>query len=275
MEKKKTKIKLLAIQLESAIGDLDLNINTVENLLCANLNKYPDADFVFLPEVWTIGWHCPSFVDSAENLEDSKTIKMLKKVAKQYQVNIIGGSFIEKFGNQLFNTSPVIDRQGSLLCTYNKNHLFSYYGDSEGDYITQGKNPVMVNVEGVKLGLTICYDIRFPEIYRAYRKAGADILVNMAAWPKSRKIHWDSLTTARAVENQSYFVALTQTGLLEDGSENLGHSMIISFDGNIIDEINEIEGAIFAEVDLEKMYAFREKCTVLEDIKDSYEVEIK
>ena len=125
------------------------------------------------------------------------------------------------------------------------------------------------------MGLSICYDIRFPEIYRAYRKAGADILVNMAAWPKSRKIHWDSLTTARAVENQSYFVALTQTGLLSNGEENLGHSMIIDYEGKVMDEIEEIEGAIYAEADLEKMYEFRDKCTVLKDIKNSYEVVIK
>lgn len=275
MEKKKEKIKLLAIQLESAIGDLELNINTVENLLVANLNKFPDSDFVFLPEVWTIGWHCLSFPGSAETLLDSKAVKMLQNVAKNFKVNIIGGSFIEKKENKLFNTCPVINREGEIVCTYNKNHLFSYYGDSEGDYITKGSNPIIVELDNIKLGLSICYDIRFPEIYRAYRKMDADILVNMAAWPKSRKIHWDSLTTARAVENQSYFVALTQTGLLENGSENLGHSMIIDYEGKILDEINELEGAIFAEIDLEKMYEFRNKCTVLKDIKDSYEVIIK
>lgn len=272
MKKTNKKISLLAIQIESVIGDINLNIDTVKNLLIANLNKYESVDFVFLPELWTVGWHCPSFPNSAETLEDSCAIKMLKEIALKYKVNILGGSFVEKSGEILYNTCPVIDRNGQLVCTYNKNHLFSYYGDSEGDYITKGQNPVIVELDGVKLGISICYDIRFPEIYRAYRKAGADILVNMAAWPKSRKIHWDSLTTARAVENQSYFVALTQTGLLADGAENLGHSMIIDYQGQIIDEIEEIEGAIYAEIDLEKMYEFRDKCTVLKDIKDSYEV---
>lgn len=266
------KIKLLAIQMESAIGDLSLNIETVKNLLTANLSKYSDTDFVFLPELWTVGWDCPSFPDSAETLETSKAVKMLQEIAKEFSVNIIGGSFVRKDGDKLFNTCPVIGRSGKILCTYDKNHLFSYLGDTENRYITVGSNPVMVEIEGVKLGLTICYDIRFPEIYRAYRKAGADILVNMAAWPKTRKIHWDSLTTARAVENQSYFVALTQTGLLADGSENLGHSMIIDYAGKILDEIEENEGAIYAEIDLEKMYEFRNQCTVLKDIKDSYEV---
>lgn len=268
----KTKVKLLAVQMESAIGDLNLNIETVKNLLRANLEKYESVDFVFLPEVWTVGWDCPSFEESAETFENSKAVEMLQAVAKEFNVNIIGGSFVRREADKLFNTCPVINREGKLIASYDKNHLFSYYGDNEGNYITHGQNPVMVEIEGVKLGLTICYDIRFPEIYRAYRKAGADILVNMAAWPKSRKIHWDSLTTARAVENQSYFVALTQTGLLSDGSENLGHSMIIDFEGKVLKEIEEKEGGIYAEADLEKMYDFREKCTVLKDIKDSYEV---
>ena len=133
----------------------------------------------------------------------------------------------------------------------------------------------MVELEGVKIGLTICFDIRFPEIYRAYRKADADILANMAAWGKTKKIPWDIMTTSRAVENQAYMVALTQTGLLPDGKENLGHSMIIDYQGNILDQIEDIEGGVYAEINLPQMYEFREKCTILKDIKDSYEVIIK
>lgn len=268
---KKTKVKLLAIQLGSVIGDLGANIKKAEELLEHELIRNA-ADFVFLPEVWTVGWDCPSFAECAEDINNSASIKMLQKIAKKYNVNIIGGSIILK---GMTNTCPVINRAGELVCTYDKNHLFSYYGCDEGKFITRGENPVMVELDGVKIGLTICYDIRFPEIYRAYRKAGADILVNMAAWGASKKIPWDSMTTSRAVENQSYFVALTQTGVLKDGTKNLGHSMILDYKGDILDEINEIEGGIFAEVNLEEMYEFRDKCRVLEDIKDSYEVVIK
>lgn len=265
---KKTKIKLLAIQLGSVIVDKEANIKKAEKLLEDNLSSN-SADFVFLPEVWTSGWDCPSFEVCAEDINNSNSIRMLQNIAKKYSTNIIGGSIILK---GMTNSCPVINRKGELVCTYEKNHLFSYYGCDEGKYITAGKNPIMVELDGIKLGLTICYDIRFPEIYRAYRKAGADILVNMAAWGASKKIPWDSMTTARAVENQSYFVALTQTGVLKDGTKNLGHSMIIDYKGDILSEINEIEGGIFAEVNLEEMYEFRDKCRVLDDIKDSYEV---
>ena len=271
----KKKVRLLAIQMESIIGELNLNIDTVKNLLIANLEKFDGTDFVFLPEVWTVGWHTPAFLETAETIEESKAVKMLSQIAKKYNVNIIGGSFIRRDSGKYYNSCPVINRRGDVIGIYDKNHLFSYYGDNEGDYIKKGSCPVMVELDGIKIGLTICFDIRFPEIYRAYRKAGADILVNMAAWGKAKKIPWDSMTTSRAVENQTYMVALTQTGLLPDGKENLGHSMIIDYEGKIMDEIEEIEGAIYAEADLTKMYEFRSKCTILNDIKNSYEVIIK
>lgn len=274
MEKKKTKVVLLAVQIGSVIGELQENIQKVESLLVKKLsNKL--ADFVFLPEVWTVGWDCESFPSRAESLDKSTAVTMLQRIAKKYRVNIIGGSIIEKkTDGTLANTCPVINRNGNLVCTYEKNHLFSYYGCAEGSYIKAGEDPIIVELDGVKLGLTICYDIRFPEIYRAYRKAGADILVNMAAWGANKKIPWDSMTTSRAVENQTYLVALTQTGKLKDG-ENLGHSMILDYKGDILSEINKIEDGIYAEIDLEEMYSFRDKCRVLDDIKDSYEVVIK
>ena len=272
MEKKKNKIKLLAIQMESVIADTENNIRKVKHLLENSLTKHR-ADFVFLPEVWTCGWECPVFDECAEDIAKSHSVSMLKNISRKFNTNIIGGSFIQKKSDgTLANTCPVINRSGELVGTYEKNHLYSYYGCNEGAYVKAGKNGVLVELDGVKIGVSICYDIRFPEIYRAYRKAGADILVNMAAWGASKKIPWDSMTTSRAVENQCYFVALTQTGTLKNGTKNLGHSMIIDYNGNILSEINTVEGAVFAEVDLNEMYDFRGKCTILEDIKENYEV---
>ena len=268
------KIKLLAVQMGSTIGEKGENIIKVKKLLDSCLSR-KNADFVFLPEVWTVGWDCPSFKDCAEDIDKADSLIMLKNIAKKYKTNIIGGSIICKRGQIYTNTCPVINRKGKTVCTYDKMHLFSYYGCNEGSIIEAGKSPVMVTLDGVKIGLSICYDIRFPEIYRAYRKAGADILVNMAAWGATKKIPWDSMTTSRAVENQTYFVALTQTGWLKGDERNLGHSMILDYNGNVLSEINEIEGGIYAEIDLNKMYEFRKKCTVINDIKDSYEVEIK
>ena len=271
---KKNKINLLALQMGSIIGNRKKNTEKIRELLIKYLSL-KDADFVFLPEVWTVGWDCPSFKECAETIEDSESVEILKDIAKRYNTNIIGGSIILKENGNYYNACPVIDRSGELVCTYRKNHLFSYYGCNEGEFIKAGDSPILVVLDGVKIGLSICYDIRFPELYRAYRKAGADVLVDMAAWGASKKIPWDSMTTSRAVENQTYFVALTQTGVLKNGEKNLGHSMILDYKGDVLSEINKKEGVIFAEIDLDKMYDFRQKCTVLEDIKDSYEVIIK
>ena len=271
---KKTKIKLLALQIGSVIGNKGKNTEKVRKHLENCLSK-KSADFVFLPEVWTSGWDCSSFEECAEDIENSESVEMLKNISKKFNTNIIGGSLILKKRNKLYNSCPVISREGRVVCTYEKNHLFSYYGCDEGKFVNVGDNPVMVVLDGIKIGISICYDIRFPELYREYRKSGADIMVNMAAWGANKKIPWDSMTTSRAVENQVYFVALTQTGKLKNGEKNLGHSMILDYKGDILSEINKKEGGIYAEVDLNEMYAFRDKCTILKDIKDSYEVMIK
>lgn len=260
------KIKVLAVQMESVIADKFANFEKILKLM----PKKVDADIIVLPELWSVGWACDKFTECAEDIDNSDVIEFLSELAVTYNVNILGGSFVRHKDGKYYNTCPVINREGELIGTYDKNHLFSYYDDCENKYITKGESPVIVDIEGVNIGLSICYDIRFPEIYRAYRKAGADLLVNMAAWPLSRKIHWDSLTCARAVENQTYMIALTQTGTLPTGAKNLGHSLIYDYSGNILSEINTKEGVISAELDLNTMYDFRDKCTVLKDICESY-----
>lgn len=313
MEKKEEKnLKILAIQMSSKIGDKKGNYLKVSKLIEENIEHGPDI--IILPEVWTVGWQPSEFESSAEDLENSETIEFLSKIAKKYNTNIIGGSFISKAKSKgqkaksgsslltshysLYNTCPVINRKGELVTTYNKMHLFSYYGCKEGSYVEKGQNPVLVNycwdtgeiasadnirnsrhlisgndTVGIKIGLSICYDIRFPELYRAYRKAGADLLVNMAAWPMSRAIHWETLTKARAVENQCFMVALTQSGLIEGNEWNLGHSMVIDYNGQVLSEIKDNEGAIFTGIKFNEMYKFRKKCTVLLDIHDNYDIE--
>ena len=266
----KEKINITAIQMESIIADKQANFDKITKLFKENIK--PNTDIVVLPELWNVGWACDKFIEASEEIKKSETIDLLSRLAQKYNTNILGGSFVNKVNDKYYNTCPELNRNGELVATYNKNHLYSYYDDSEGTYITRGDNPVIVNLEGVKIGLTICYDIRFPEIYRAYRKANADILVNMAAWPLSRAIHWNSLTQARAVENQTYMVALTQTGTLPTGAKNLGHSLIYEYSGNLLDEINTKEGGISATINLNEMYDFRDKCTVLKDIQEDYEV---
>lgn len=265
------KINISALQMCSKIGDKKANIKKVKELLARDINF--NTDIIVLPEVWTCGWAPKYFRETAEPLETGKTVEFLSEIAKKYNCWIIGGSFITEKSGQYFNTCPVINRNGKLIASYSKNHLYSYYGCDEGKFVKTGKSPVMVDIEGVKTGLTICYDIRFPEIYRAYRKAGADLFINCAAWGLSKPVPWECMTRCRAVENQTYMVALTQSGFIEGDEWNIGHSRIIDYKGETISEIkDQKEGVMSCEIDLSLMYDFREKCTCMNDIRENYEV---
>ena len=265
------KLKISAIQMCSKIGDKKANTEKIRQLTERDIE--PDTDIIVLPEVWTVGWSPKHFQESAEEIKDSKVIHFLKEIAVKHDSWIIGGSFITKQDNKFYNTCPVINRKGELVTTYSKNHLFSYYGCDEGSFLEVGPSPVMVNIDGIKVGLTICYDIRFPEIYRAYRKAGADILINCAAWGLKKPIPWECMTRSRAVENQTFMVALTQSGYIENDEWNIGHSRIIDYKGESLAEIkDQKEGAMTAILEFAPMYEFRDKCKCIDDIRENYEV---
>ena len=262
-------VKICAIQMCAIIGDKLKNYDKIKYLS----DKIRYSDVIVLPEVWNIGWNCKIFKEQSEDLRHSPTLEVLKALAIKTHSNIIGGSFITKDAKgNLYNTCPVINREGQLIKTYNKNHLYSYYGSNEGEELQKGESPSMVEIEGIKYGLTICYDIRFPEIYRAYRKAGADVLINCAAWANTKPIPWEMMTKSRAIENQAYMVAVNQYGDMGNNECNLGHSRIIDYNGNTLAEILDGEGIIECEIKLNEMYEFRRRCTILEDIRETYEV---
>ncbi len=265
------KLKIAALQMCSVTGNKKDNIEKVNYLAQRDIKS--DTDLIVLPEVWTVGWAPEYFRGSADEPGSSETLEFLSSVARKFNSFVIGGSFITKEGGLYYNTCPVLNRSGELIALYRKNHLFSYYGCDEGKYVTAGECPIMVDIEGIKTGLTVCYDIRFPEIYRVYRKAGADLFVNCAAWGRNKPVPWECMTRSRAVENQTYMIALTQSGQIKDDEWNIGHSRIIDYKGESIAEIkDQREGAVSAVLDFEPMYEFRSKCTILNDIKQSYEV---
>ena len=272
----KSGLKLSALQLNSITGNKQANIEKVNNLITQNLAS--DTDVLILPEVWTVGWACDEFPKSAEIVnEQSPVLRFLSAIAKKYNTYILGGSFIRRdTDGRCYNSSPVIDRSGNLIALYDKNHLYSYCGCKEGNFITPGENGVIVNIAGIKTGITICYDIRFPEIFRSYRKLGAQLLVNMAAWGLEKPIPWEVLAKARAIENQAFMVALTQCGPIDVKNYNIGHSRIIDYLGNTISEIKgQKEGFMTACINFEEMEKYRNECTILEDVKNNYEVIIK
>ena len=271
MEQEKT-LNISAIQMSSIIGDKYKNFDKLQTLVERDITD--NVDVIILPEVWTVGWDCREFRKTAEYIDSSETVALLSDIAKKYKACILGGSFIEKVDEQTFlNTCPVIDREGKLIAKYSKNHLYSSYGADENKYVKTGDCPVMIDIDGIKTGLTICYDIRFPEIFRAYRKLGAELLVNMAAWGLKKPIPWETMTRCRAIENQAYMVALTQSGQISDTEWNIGHSRIFDFLGETISEIkDQKEGAMSVTVNFSKLRKYREECQIMNDLRASYEV---
>jgi len=273
METEKTQsgnVNVTMLQMSSVIGDVEANIQKVKAILKNSLTY--KTDVLVLPEVWTVGWSCSHFRDTAQNLYSGSVAEFLSETARKYNMNIIGGSFITKDCDRYYNTCPVFDRNGNFTASYNKMHLYAYYGCDEDKYVSRGASPCLVELDGVKYGISICYDIRFPELYRAYAKAGADVLVNCAAWGAKKPIPWEVMTKSRAVENQCYMIALTQSGYIENGEYNLGQSRIIDYKGDEISSIMSEEGLANGDISLDLMYNFRSKSPVLKDIRSDYEV---
>ena len=261
------KIKVLLVQNSAIIGNKKATFDNLQTILEPYRGKR--IDFIILPEVWSIGWYCQNFAKEAEILESSPSIDVLKDIAITYKTNVIGGSIILKKDNKYTNTSPVISRKGKIVTTYDKMHLFSHKGSEENKYITTGSELKILNYNGLKIGLTICYDIRFPEIYREYSKHGVQIFVNMAAWSNKKPAHWEIMHRARAIENQCYMLTVDQTGKITDKEYNLGNSMIINPWGDIEASLQSQEDCLLYEVDTDKVEELRENFPLISDRRDT------
>ena len=223
------------------------NFSKVQGMIDDFYSKNNSADIIFLPEVWTTGWYCPIFKDLAEDTKNTENF--LIGLSKKYNVNIVGGSFIKKEGKRGKNTCLCIDRKGNIIAKYEKIHLYS--PDGEAEFVDSGDTPVIVDIEGLKIGLSICYDIRFPELYRSYinTEFPPQLMVNMSAWPKTRRNQYKIMASSRAIENQCYFLALSQCGEIKDSIYNSGCSLLVDSMGNTIKELDENEGYLYETID--------------------------
>lgn len=240
------KKNILALQIPSLIGQEQKNFQNLEEYLRSVLFDFNlKPDFLFLPEVWTAGWYPEIFPACAD---EGRTVDFLCALAKKYSLNIFGGSFIRKTDNGLKNSMPVIAKDGSILGFYDKIHL--YTPDGEG-ILLHGKNPCIFDVDGLLTGVSICYDIRFPELFRSYAlsETPPHLLVNLSAWPYSRKEQYVHMASSRAIENQAYFLALSQCGEIKNGVFNAGNSCVFDPMGNLLFRLDENRGFIYFTLD--------------------------
>jgi len=231
------------------------------------------ATLVVLPE--TFSWRGPAArdQDEAEAL-DGPTLARLAAVARQHRLTLVAGSILERSpegnGASPFNTSVVLGPDGSLLASYRKVHLFdvSIPGKVEvresarrgrGAEVTSVATPV------ARLGLSVCYDLRFPELYRALARAGAEVLCVPSAFTfPTGAAHWEVLLRARAIENQCWVLAANQHGPSGLGHADYGHSMIVDPWGTVVACASDGERVIAAEIDLGVLAKVRREMPCLE-----------
>ena len=248
-------LKVLTLQFESISGNKDKNLKTFAKLMKENGDFNPDL--VVLPEVWNIGCDYKNFQKQAEFIPYDTTM-LLSGIASKYNTNIIAGSIIEKtHDNKFFNTSLILNRQGAVIGQYRKNYTFSHCGSEEGKYISQDDRITVIDIEGIKYGIGICYDIRFPELFREMVKHGAEIFVIPAAFPAERISQWNILNQARALENLAILISCNQYGA----------SNVISPYGKILRTSEKGEKAIRNIINVDEISQARSETPFLNDIK--------
>ena len=177
-------MKVAVLQMNIAFGEPARNIATLYRMVAEAMEQRPDV--LLLPELWRLGFYPRPILDYAD-ADGAQTRQTLAGIAKRYQVNIVGGTVANAIGSQVFNTCYVFDRSGHLVTTYHKTHLFSPSGEA-GDF-APGDSVVTFTLDGVRCGLAVCYDIRFPELIRRLALEDIAVLFLPAAWPLSRLIH--------------------------------------------------------------------------------------
>jgi len=213
-------------------------------------------DLVVLPELWTYLGPAKRYAEVAEPIP-GETSELLARLAARYRFWLVGGSYVEAIPDQVrfYNTSLVFDPDGELVARYRKLHLFDVEVEGkiyeESAAIAPGTETVVTKVAGVPTGLSICYDLRFPELYRRLAVQGARLLTVPAAFTtETGKDHWEVLLRARAIENQAYVLAAAQCGPHPPGRSCYGNSMIVDPWGVVLARGGYQEGVVVADVDL-------------------------
>jgi omega-amidase len=235
----------------------EANKEKLLKLISTNLIK---DSVLILPEMTLTGFTMQSNV-FAEDLK-GESFQFYSKIASDNNVYVIGG-LIEKENESFYNTLVHVNPSGKLLSSYRKIHPFSY--SSEDKFYTPGNKTVITEINGWKVGLSICYDLRFPELFRQYAKQRVELIVVIANWPDTRIAQWKTLLSARAIENQCYVAAVNRVGdhlkLHYNGCSSTYDPM-----GNEIASLPDLEKVISANISKENVIQVRSKFPFLEDI---------
>ena len=259
-------------RLSISLGQMQIKLARVEdNLLKAEqmISEAADldSDMILLPELWSTGYDLANAADYAAELGVGM-FAQLSDCARQRSIAVYG-SVLEGRGGSVMNCATYHDASGCLQAVYRKIHLFRLF--DEHKWLGEGEAPTVMQQPWGTAGLSICYDLRFPELFRNYAVAhGAKLMLICAEWPLARVEHWRTLLQARAIENQCFVVAVNSCG--ETGGTVFGgHSMIIDPWGQVVIEAGDDESLLTAEIDLAEVDRVRQTIPVFEDRRpDAY-----
>ncbi|MCX6149868.1 MAG: carbon-nitrogen family hydrolase [Ignavibacteriales bacterium] len=219
-----------------------------------------NVDLIIFPEMTLTGFTMKSSL-FAESI-DGESFQFFKTISQKLNSDIIAG-VIEIQEEKIFNSLIHISRSGVLINKYSKIHPFSFSGEDKK--FAKGDAPRTTIVNDCKIGLSICYDLRFPELYRFYGKEKVHLIINIANWPIPRIEHWRTLLKARAIENQCYVIGVNRVGTDPKNQYN-GFSSVFDPMGEEIVSLENEEKVVIAEIELEKVDQVRNKFPFLNDI---------
>lgn len=251
-----SRINIVLVQTDTEWESPKKNIVKIEGLLKAvDLDQ---ANMVVLPEMFASG-----FTMSPENSATPRkgfVVEWMKQLAKKHSVHVIG-SHVESRKKDYYNTAVVAGPNGRIIGSYDKIHLF---GDERNNY-GSGDKISTFDVSGAKASVFICYDLRFPEIFRSAVSEGVEIFIVVANWPSARQRHWEILLKARALENQAYVVAVNRVGR-DPAMDYAGGSCVLSPEGEIIYDMSGMERAAMVTLDMRSVTRFRKRYNFLSDM---------
>lgn len=252
------KVIISLAQLHIILGDVAGNYSAILPLIEEASSK--NSELILFPELWPSGYDLKNREKYYQ--ENRKHLPCLIKAAQDNHI-WIGGSWIEKSGEQYFNTFSLINPDGNLFADYSKIHLFGMM--DERQWLQGGNRRQTVDFSWGKAGMAVCYDLRFPELFRRYAIEGVSVMLIVAQWPTRRIDHWSLLLRARAIENQMYVLGVNCVG--QTGNEIFGgKSAIINPWGEVLAEgATDHAGLLTAEIDLDEVEKIRRWMPVLEN----------
>ena len=259
------KFKLGLCQIAGSVDKEEAKRNAEKHVREAAENG---AQVIALPEMWDCPYSNDYFRDYAEPA-DGPTVEFMSKLASDLGIYLIGGSISELDGEKVYNTSFSFNRQGDMIGRHRKVHLFDIDVEGgirfmESDTLTAGEDMTILDTEYCKIGVAICYDVRFPEWHRKMALAGAKLIVLPAAFNMTTgPAHWDLTMRARALDNQVYFAANAPARDEQGVYVAYGNSCIASPWGDFIAHADEKEQIIYGDIDLDRVDAIREQLPLL------------